>query len=255
MPEGKLAGRHALITGGGTGIGLAIARALAAEGAEVTITGRRAAVLEEAAATTPGLHPLAMDVADEDSLRRGTEAAIAARGPVTLCIPNAGIAEGKAIQKMDLAWWRHMMAINLDGAMLTVQACLPGMQQAGWGRVIFVASIAGIRGLRGAPAYTASKHGMIGLMRGLSEDFLGTGLTFNALCPGYVDTDIVTRNTDSIATRAGISQDQARDIMVKTNRHRRLITSEEVASAAMWLCLPGSDSINGQCIEIAGGKM
>ncbi len=255
MTHEPLAGRHALITGGGTGIGLAIARALAGAGAQVTITGRRPEVLEEAAATAPGLHALTMDVADADSLRAGVEAAIAARGPVTLCIPNAGIAEGKAMQKMDLGFWRRMMAINLDGAMLTVQACLPGMQAEGWGRVIFVASIAGLKGLRGAPAYTASKHGMIGLMRGLSEDFLGSGLTFNALCPGYVDTEIVTRNTESIAARAGISQDQAREIMVKTNRHRRLIHPDEVAAAAMWLCLPGSESINGQCIEIAGGQM
>jgi 3-hydroxybutyrate dehydrogenase len=196
-----------------------------------------------------------MDVADPDSVTAGCKAAIDARGPVTICVPNAGIAEGKALAKMDLAFWRRMMAINLDGAMLTVQACLPAMQAEGWGRVLFVASIAGLKGLKGAPAYTASKHGMIGLMRGLSEDYLGSGLTFNALCPGYVDTEIVTRNTDSIAARAGISTDEARALMVKTNRHRRLIRPDEVAAAALWLCLPGSDSVNGQCIEIAGGQM
>lgn len=255
MSERTLAGRHALITGGGTGIGLAIAHAFAGAGAQVTITGRRLDVLKKAADGTERLHPVAMDVADEDSLRRSTEAAIEARGPVTLCVPNAGIAEGKSIHKMDLAFWRRMMAINLDGAMLTVQACLAGMQAEGWGRVIFVSSIAGLKGLRGAPAYTASKHGMIGLMRGLSEDYLGSGLTFNALCPGYVDTEIVTRNTESIAGRAGISPEQARDLMIKTNRHRRLIHPDEVAAAALWLSLPGSESVNGQCIEIAGGQM
>ena len=251
----ELAGRHALVTGGGTGIGLAIAQALAARGATVTISGRRAEVLEAAAGTTPGLHPLVMDVADEGSVTQGCAAAIAARGPVTICVPNAGIAEGKALGKMDLAFWRRMMAINLDGAMLTAQACLPGMQAEGWGRTLFIASIAGLKGLKGAPAYSASKHGMIGLMRGLSEDFLGSGLTFNALCPGYVDTEIVARNTDSIAARAGISRDDAHALMVKTNRHRRLIRPDEVASAALWLCLPGSESVNGQCIEIAGGQM
>lgn len=255
MSEGELAGRHALITGGGTGIGLAMAQALAGRGAQVTITGRRREVLEEAAAATPNLHPLAMDVAEPDSVTAGCAAAIEARGPVTICIPNAGIAEGRSIRKMDLAFWRRMMAINLDGAMLTVQACLPAMQAEGWGRTLFVASIAGLRGLKGAPAYTASKHGMIGLMRGLSEDYLGSGLTFNALCPGYVDTEIVARNTDSIAARAGISTDDARALMVKTNRHKRLIRAEEVAAAALWLCLPGSESVNGQCIEIAGGQM
>jgi len=255
MRDRELAGRHALITGGGTGIGLAIAQALAARGAEVTIAGRRRDVLDTAAATTPGLHPLVMDVADEASVAQGCTEAIAARGPVTICIPNAGIAEGRSLPKMDLAFWRRMMAINLDGAMLTVQACLPAMQEEGWGRVLFVSSIAGLRGLRGAPAYTASKHGMIGLMRGLSEDFLGSGLTFNALCPGYVDTEIVARNTDSIAARAGISTADALAMMVKSNRHRRLIAPNEVASAALWLCLLGSDSVNGQCIEIAGGQM
>jgi 3-hydroxybutyrate dehydrogenase len=255
MSGQELAGRHALVTGGGTGIGLSIAQALAARGAQVTISGRRAAVLEAAAADTPALHPLVMDVADAGSVAAGCAAAIDARGPVTICVPNAGIAEGRSIGRMDLAFWRRMMAINLDGAMLTVQACLPGMKDQGWGRTLFVASIAGLKGLKGAPAYTASKHGMIGLMRGLSEDYLGTGLTFNALCPGYVETEIVARNTESIAARAGISQDEARAIMVKTNRHKRLIRPDEVASAALWLCLPGSESMNGQCIEIAGGQM
>jgi 3-hydroxybutyrate dehydrogenase len=250
-----LQGRHALVTGGGTGIGLAIAQSLAAAGAQVTITGRRAEVLEQAAAGLPGLHPLAMDVADEESVRAGCAAAIAARGSVTITVANAGIAEGKAFHKMDTAFWRRMLAINLDGAYFTTRETLPGMLDQNWGRVLFIASIAGLKGLRGAPAYTASKHGMIGLMRGLSEDYLGSGLTFNAICPAYVDTDIITRNTDSIATRAGISTDDARAMMVKTNRHKRLITPAEVAAAAMWLVGPGSDSVNGQCIEIAGGQM
>jgi len=253
--EQALAGRHALITGGGTGIGLAIAQRFAAAGAQVTIPGRRGAVLAAAAAAVPGLHPLEMDVADEGSVVAGCAAAIRARGPVTICVPNAGIGEGKSIHKMDTAFWRQMMSINLDGAYLTVRECLAGMQAEGWGRVLFVSSVAGLKGLRGAPAYTASKHGMIGLMRGLSEDFLATGMTFNALCPGYVDTEIVTRNTDSIAQRAGISTDEARNLMVSTNRHRRLVRPDEVAAAAMWLCLPGSESVNGQCIEIAGGQM
>lgn len=255
MSGGFLEGRHALVTGGGTGIGLAIARALAGAGAQVTITGRRLDVLEEAAAATPGLHPQAMDVADEESVVQGAAAAISARGPVTVCVANAGIAEGKAFLKMRTDFWRRMMAINLDGAYYTVRETLGGMVEEGWGRVIFVSSVAGLKGLKGAPAYSASKHGMIGLMRGLSEDHLGTGLTFNALCPGYVDTEIIARNTESIAARAGIGADQARDLMVQTNRHKRLIRPEEVAAAAMWLVGPGAESVNGQTIEIAGGQM
>lgn len=251
----SLQNRHALVTGGGTGIGLAIAQALAGAGAAVTITGRRGDVLEQAAAASPGLHAQVMDVADEASVTQGVAAAVAARGPVSICIANAGIAEGRALHKMDMAFWRRMMAINLDGAFLTMRECLPGMQAEGWGRGIFVSSIAGLKGLRGAPAYSASKHGMIGLMRGLSEDYLGTALTFNALCPGYVDTEIVSRNTESIAARAGVSHDEALKMMVGANRHKRLIAPSEVVAAALWLCSAGSESINGQCIEIAGGQM
>ena len=251
----QLEGRHALVTGGGTGIGLAIAQMLAGKGAKVTITGRRGDVLAAAAAATPGLYPLVMDVADEASVVQGCADAIAARGPVTICVANAGIAEGKSMAKMDLAFWRHMMAINLDGAYLTVRECLGGMLAGGWGRTIFVSSIAGIKGLKGAPAYTASKHGMIGLMRGLSEEYMGSDLTFNALCPGYTDTDIVTRNTESIAARAGIDTDQARQMMVKTNRHKRLVGVDEVAAVAELLVGPRSGSLNGQVYEIAGGQM
>ncbi len=249
-----LQGRHALITGGGTGIGLAIARALAAEGAEVTITGRRLGVLEEAAEGHDRIHPLAMDVADEASVRDGFAAAVAARGPVAIHVANAGIAEGRALHKTDLDFWRRMMAINLDGAFLTVRESLATMRELDWGRVIAVSSIAGLKGLKGAAAYSASKHGLIGLIRALSEDYLGKPITFNALCPAYVDTEIIDRNVVSIQQRAGVSKDEARKMMVGANRHGRLITTDEVAAAAMWLCSPHSGSVNGQCVEIGGGQ-
>ena len=155
---------------------------------------------------------------------------------------------------MDLGFWRRMMAINLDGAFLTIRGCLPDMVAADWGRVIAVASIAGLRGLKGAPAYTASKHGMIGLIRGLSEDYLGRGITFNALCPAYVDTEIVARNVDSIAARAGIPADAALKLMVGANRHGRLIDADEVAAAALWLASEAAGSVNGTTVEIAGGQ-
>jgi len=255
MTESTLAGRHALVTGGGTGIGLAIAQSLAQSGARVTITGRRPDVLQAAAQSQPGLYPAVMDVTDEQSVVQCVALAIGERGPVTICVPNAGIAEGRALHKSDMAFWRKVMATNLDGAFLTLRECTPGMRDEGWGRGILVASVAGLRGLKGAPAYTASKHGMIGLMRGLSEDFLGSSITFNALCPAYVDTEIVARNQVSIAERAKITQEQALALMVKTNRHERLIATEEVASVALFLCMPGSESINGQCIEIAGGQI
>jgi NAD(P)-dependent dehydrogenase (short-subunit alcohol dehydrogenase family) len=250
-----LNGRHALVTGGGSGIGLAIARALAGAGAAVTIAGRRGEVLAGAAQADARLHPQVIDVADEASTVQGIAAAIAARGPVTICVANAGIAEGRSLPKTDLGFWRRMMAVNLDGAFLTIRECLPGMRAEGWGRVIAVSSIAGVRGLKGAPAYTASKHGLIGLVRGLSEDLSGSGITCNALCPGYVETEIVSRNVASIAARTGMAEAEALALMVGQNRHGRLIAPEEVAAAALWLCAPGSESVNGQAIEIAGGRV
>lgn len=248
-----LAGKHALVTGGGTGIGLAIARALAERGAVVTITGRRRAVLEKVADGI--LHPLEMDVREEASVVEGIAGAVAARGPVQICVPNAGIAEGRALHKTDMTFWRDMMATNLDGAFLTIRECLASMHQTDWGRVIAVSSIAGVRGLKGAPCYSASKHAMIGLIRALAADYLGKPYTFNALCPAYVDTNIVPQNIDRIMARTGMSEDDARKVMVGANPHGRLIAPAEVAEAALWLCGDNSGSINGQAIQIAGGEM
>jgi NAD(P)-dependent dehydrogenase (short-subunit alcohol dehydrogenase family) len=250
--EDRLAGKHALVTGGGTGIGLAIARALAAQGAQVTITGRRQSVLDDVAGD--GVFGIQMDVREEGAVRDVISAAVHARGPVQICVPNAGIAEGRSLHKTDMGFWRDMMATNLDGAFLTIRECLPGMRQTDWGRVIAVSSIAGLRGLPGAAAYAASKHGLIGLIRSLSEDYMDQPYTFNALCPGYVDTPIVSRNEVAIASRTGMSADAARQVMIDANRHKRLIEVEELAAAALWLTGPGSQSINGQCIQISGGQ-
>ncbi|WGW02444.1 SDR family NAD(P)-dependent oxidoreductase [Tropicibacter oceani] len=248
-----LTGKHALVTGGGTGIGLAIALALAAQGAQVTITGRRAAPLKAAAGGN--IHALVMDVMDEAAVVQGIEEATQARGPIQICVPNAGIAEGRAILKTDMEFWRRMMATNLDGAFLTIRESLKSMTQTDWGRVIAVSSIAGVKGLKGAPTYTASKHALLGLIRALAADYATKPYTFNALCPAYVDTDIVTSNIDSIMKRTGMDQAAARDLMVGVNPHGRLITPQEVAEAALFLCGPHSGSVNGQAIQIAGGEV
>lgn len=247
-----LEGKHALVTGGGTGIGLAIARSLAEAGAGVTITGRRAAVLSQAAG--PRLTPLAMDVTEEASVVEAIATAVAARGPIAICIANAGIAEGRALHKTDLDLWRRVMSTNLDGAFLTIRECLASMRGLDWGRVIAISSMAGVRGLRGATAYTASKHGVVGLIRGLAADYAGRQITCNAICPGYVETEIIERNVASIQARAGVSQEEALAMMVEANPNKRLIRPDEVAAAALWLCGPGSDSVNGQTIEISGGQ-
>ena len=248
----SLNGAHALVTGGGTGIGLAIARAVAAQGALVTITGRRIEVLQDVAGD--GLYALAMDVTDESAQRDTVAKAVAARGPIQICVANAGIAEGRALQKTEMDLWRRIMTTNLDGAFITIRESMRSMVQADWGRVIAVSSIAGIRGLKGGGAYAASKHGLIGLIRSYSEEYLGGPITFNALCPGYVDTPIIDANLAAIQKR-GFSQEQAMDMMVGSNLHKRLIDADEVAQAALWLCAPSAASVNGQTINIAGGQI
>ena len=248
----SLNGAHALVTGGGTGIGLAIARGLAAQGALVTITGRRIEVLQDVAGD--GLYALAMDVTDESAQRDTIAKAVAARGPIQICVANAGIAEGRALQKTEMDLWRRIMTTNLDGAFITIRESMRSMVQADWGRVIAVSSIAGIRGLKGGGAYAASKHGLIGLIRSYSEEYLGGPITFNALCPGYVDTPIIDANLAAIQKR-GFSQEQAMEMMVGSNLHKRLIDADEVAQAALWLCAPSAASVNGQTINIAGGQI
>ena len=247
-----LTGKHALVTGGGTGIGLAIAQQLAQQGASVTITGRRLEVLKTARG--PDIYPAVMDVTDERSVTETVATAVAARGPVQICVANAGIAQGRALHKTEMALWRQIMATNLDGAFLTMRECFKSMRGTDWGRMIAISSIAGVRGMKGAGAYAASKHGVIGMIRSFSEDHLTEPFTFNAICPGYVETPIIAQNID-LMQQKGLSRQDALDIMVKANRHERLIGPDEIAATALWLCGDGSQSVNGQTIEIAGGQV
>jgi len=249
------AGKHALITGGGTGIGAGIALALAEAGAEVTITGRRAEKLEDVAAMSPRLHTLVMDVDDEASVRAGIAAAAEARGPVRICVANAGIADGGPFAKTTLAQWRKTMTTNLDGVFLTFQAAMATLEDATPARMIAISSIAGVRGLKNAIPYTVTKHGVIGLIRGLSEEFMRRPITFNALCPGYVDTAIVRNQLPGLMKRFGVDEQGAIDTIARGNRHRKLLELDETTSALMWLCSDGARSVNGQTIEISGGQV
>ena len=251
-----LTGKHALVTGGGTGIGLAIAQILAREGAQVTITGRRMQTLYDVSSKVgaEGLFPAMMDVTDETSVSATVEATVAERGPIQICVANAGIAEGSTLRKTDMAFWQRIMATNLDGAFLTIRECFKSMRDTDWGRVIAISSIAGVRGLRGAGAYSASKHGVIGLIRSFSEEHINDPYTFNALCPGYVETAIVHQNVARMKQK-GMSREEALTKMLQSNRHARMIDTNEIAEAALWLCAEGSKSVNGQAIEIAGGKV
>ena len=248
-------GKHALVTGGGTGIGKGIAVALAEAGAEVTITGRRQDVLDEVAAISDRIHALQMDVADEASVREGIASAAKDRGPIDICVANAGIAEGGPFETLSMADWRRTMQINLDGVFVTFQAALATLPMESPGRMIVVSSIAGVRGLKNAIPYTVTKHGVIGLIRGLSEEYMRRPVTFNALCPGYVDTDIVRNQLPGLMRRFDVDEKGAIDLIAKGNRHRKLLEVDETTSAAMWLCSDGARSINGQTIQISGGQV
>jgi len=247
-----LENKHVLITGGGTGIGLAIAQYLSTQGAKITITGRRMDVLK--AAENSQINAVQMDVTDETQQIEVIGQAVAARGPIQICIANAGIAEGRALQKTQMDLWRKIMATNLDGAFITIRECMKSMLETDWGRVIGMSSIAGVRGLKGGGAYSASKHGLIGLIRSYSEEYISSHITFNAICPGYVETPIIEQNLDLIQKR-GFSRKEAMAMMVNSNPHKKLISSKEVAEAVAWLCTPQSSSVNGQTIEIAGGQV
>lgn len=249
------AGKHALVTGGGTGIGKAIAIALANAGAEVTITGRRVDTLSKVAASHPRLNALEMDVMNEASVRDGIAAAAAIRGPVRICVANAGIAEGGPFAKITMAEWRRTMATNLDGVFVTFQAALATLGDDDAARMIVVSSIAGVRGLKNAIPYTVTKHGVIGLIRGLSEEYMRRPITFNALCPGYVDTAIVRGQLPGLMRRFDVDEQGAIDIIAKGNRHRRLLQVDETTGAAMWLCSDAARSVNGQTIQISGGQV
>jgi len=249
------AGKHALVTGGGTGIGAGIAVALAQAGAVVTITGRRADKLAQIASTHQRLHTLVMNVDDEASVRDGIAKAASDRGPIQVCVANAGIAEGGPFEKTTLAQWRKMMTTNLDGVFLTFQAALATLPADMPARMIVISSIAGVRGLKNAVPYTVTKHGVIGLIRGLSEEYMRRPITFNALCPGYVDTDIVRNQLPGLMKRFDVDKDAARGLMAKGNRHQKLLEVDETTAAAMWLCSDGARSVNGQTIQISGGQV
>ena len=247
-----LENKHALITGGGTGIGLSIAQYLSSKGANITVTGRRLDVLK--AAENSQIHAMQMDVTDEAQQIKVISQAVAARGPIQICIANAGIAEGRALQKTQMDLWRKIMATNLDGAFITIRECMKSMLQSNWGRVIGISSIAGVRGLKGGGAYSASKHGLVGLIRSYSEEYLSSHITFNAICPGYVETPIIDHNLDIIQKR-GFSREEAMSMMINRNLHKKLISTKEISEATAWLCSPESSSVNGQTIEIAGGQV
>jgi NAD(P)-dependent dehydrogenase (short-subunit alcohol dehydrogenase family) len=258
--KAPLAGKHALVTGGARGIGAACARALLLRGARVTLAGRDAQAL---AAAVDAMRALAgdhvamtvIDVTDEASVAAGFAEAVRRFGRIDILVNNAGQAEPAPFGKTDAALWRRMLDVNLTGTFHCTQAALPGMLDARWGRIVNVASTAGLTGYRYVSAYVAAKHGVIGLTRALALEVATKGVTVNAVCPGYTDTDLVRAAVANIVAKTGRGEDEARAELAAANPQQRLVQSEEVASSVAWLCLPESAAMNGQSIAVAGGEV
>jgi NAD(P)-dependent dehydrogenase (short-subunit alcohol dehydrogenase family) len=252
MPMDALKGKHAVVTGASRGIGLAIARKLLAEGARVTLMARDAAALEAAAAELGGeVAWQVVDVADQASV----EEAFARAGAADILVNNAGQAASSPFLKTDAALWQRMLDVNLTGAYHCIQAALPGMLDAGWGRIVNVASTAGLTGYRYVAAYCAAKHGLVGLTRALALELAMKGITVNAVCPGYTETDIVQEAVANIVRKTGRSAEQARAELAAGNPQGRLVQPDEVAHAVAMLCMPAAAAMNGQAIAVAGGEV
>jgi NAD(P)-dependent dehydrogenase (short-subunit alcohol dehydrogenase family) len=251
----RLEGRHAVITGGGTGIGACIARALAAEGAKLTLVGRRRDRLEEVGSEPFDALVAPADVTDREEVEGCFALARAAQGPIAILVNNAGAAESAPFAKVTADAWRRTMAVNLDALLHCCQAALPDLLRAEAGRIVNVASTAALKGYAYTVPYVAAKHGALGFTRALASELARTPVTVNAVCPGFTDTEMVGETLARIVEKTGRSEDQARGALEAFNPQGRLIAPEEVAAAVLWLCLAESRSINGQAIAVAGGEV
>jgi NAD(P)-dependent dehydrogenase (short-subunit alcohol dehydrogenase family) len=261
----KLDDRHALITGAGAGIGAAIALQLAQAGCRLTLCGRSQGTLQAQVEVlreqVPDVAVLIapMDVADAHAVQAAVQLAHARFGPVNILVNNAGQASSQPFAKTDAAMWQQMLNVNLTGAYHCIQAVLPGMLEAAQlgtpGRIVNIASTAGLKGYAYVSAYVAAKHGVVGLTKALALELARKGVTVNAICPGYTETDIVHEAVLNIVTKTGKTEAQARQALAAGNPQQRLVQPNEVAQSVLWLCAAGSDAINGQAIAIDGGEL
>lgn len=260
--------RHALITGAGSGIGAAIALTLAQAGCRLTLCGRSQEKLQAQAenlrAHVPDLAVLIapMDVADASSVEAAVQQAQARLGPVNILVNNAGQASSQPFAKTDAALWQQMLSVNLTGTYHCIQAVLPGMLEAASaagggtpGRIVNIASTAGLKGYAYVSAYVAAKHGVVGLTKALALELARKGVTVNAICPGYTETEIVHEAVHTIMQQTGKIEAEAYQALAASNPQQRLVQPHEVAQSVWWLCAEGSDAINGQAIAIDGGEL
>lgn len=254
-----LDGRRGVVTGGGRGIGAAVVRTLAGAGASVMIAARTEDEIESTAAglRAEGLdvHAAPCDVADPDSVGRLVAAANERLGEVDILVNSAGVAFSAPLRRTTLEDWERIFAVNVTGTFLCTRAFLPGMVERGWGRVVNIASVAGLAGAKYISAYAASKHAVVGFTRSLAEEAAAGGVTVNAVCPGYVDTPMTRASVAHIAETTGRSAEEARAAILATSPQHRLIEPEEVARTVAWLCEEGARGINGQAIVIDGGAL
>lgn len=253
-----LAGRHVFVTGASRGIGANIAAALGADGARVSLVGRDAALLAAVAAELGGAQraiPIVADVTDAASVKEAFATARRQFGPVHMLVNNAGQAAAAKFIDTDEALWNRIVGVNLTGTYLCTREAVADMLQGGFGRIVNIASISGLRGAAYICAYATSKHAVIGLTRCLALEYATRNITVNAVCPGYVDTDIVKRAVDNIMKKTGRSESEAMATLTATNPQGRLIAPAEVSNAVLWLCRPGTESVTGQSIVISGGEV
>ena len=244
----SLRGKRVLITGGGSGAGADLALGFAAAGAEVVISGRRLAALEDVAGLAPGIRTVQADVTDEASVRRMFQVA----GPCDVVIANAGAADSAPMARTTLAQWNAMISVNLTGVFLTLREGLN--QMPGWGRLISVASTAGLKGYAKIVPYAAAKHGVIGMTRSLALEIARRQITVNAICPGYLDTPMTDHSIEVIAEKTGRSLAEARAVLEAFSPQNRLYQPSEITATALWLCSEGAAGVNGQAINISGGE-
>ena len=247
-----LQGRHAFITGGGTGIGAATAAHLHAAGAKVTVAGRRLEPLQQIAERLGG-YAVPCDVTQPDQIVKALEEARTLNGPIEMLVVNAGIAESAPFHKMTRESWDRIIATHLTAAFDCTRAALPDLLKSEHGRLVFVASVASLRGVPYAAHYAASKHGLLGLMRSLAAEYAKTNLTVNAVCPGYVDTPMTDQSVARVSEITGRSEGDARVAITSMNASGRLVDPDGIATMILTLCLPQSRDINGAAVTIDGG--